>query len=104
MEEAQPPPRNALTPGPGFSITGKPIEVPAIDEATPLGAAILAGIGVGIYRDEEDAFERVRKPSRTFEPDPRVRSAYEEGFARYRSLYPALREIHRDIFDGSGPS
>ncbi len=31
-------------------ITGLPIEVPDVEEATPLGAAILAGIGVGLYR------------------------------------------------------
>ena len=31
-------------------VVGKPIEVPQLDEAVPLGAAILAGIGTGIYR------------------------------------------------------
>lgn len=82
-------------------VTGKPLEVPEIEEATPLGAAMLAGIGVGIYTDERDAFERIRKPSRAYEPDPRVRAAYEEGYERYRKIYPALRDLHGDIFDGS---
>ena len=49
-------------------VAGRPIEVPDVEEATPLGAAILAGIGVGLYRDERDAFERVYKPGKTFEP------------------------------------
>jgi xylulokinase len=84
-------------------VTGVPIEVPAIEEATPLGAAILAGIGVGAYRDEADAYERVRKPGRTYEPDPRLRPVYDEGFARYRELYPALRGIHHEIFRQSTP-
>ena len=43
-------------------VVGRPIEVPELDEAVPLGAAILAGIGVGLYRDEQDAFERVYRP------------------------------------------
>ena len=34
---------------------GRPIEVPDVEEATPLGAAILAGIGVGLYHDVHDA-------------------------------------------------
>ena len=51
-------------------VVGRPIEVPELDEAVPLGAAILAGIGVGLYRDEQDAFDRVYKPGRTYEPDP----------------------------------
>jgi xylulokinase len=84
--------------------TGKPLEVPAIEEATPLGAAMLAGIGVGLYRDERDAFERVRKPSRVYEPDPLLRPTYEEGYERYRRVYPALRELHGEIFDGSAAS
>ena len=29
------------------ALFGLPIEAPAVDEATPLGAAMLAGIGVG---------------------------------------------------------
>ena len=36
-------------------VTGKIIEVPALEEATTLGAALLAGIGLGIYKDEQDA-------------------------------------------------
>ncbi|MDY0170840.1 MAG: FGGY family carbohydrate kinase [Thermoguttaceae bacterium] len=48
-------------------VLGRPIEVAAVDEASPLGAAILAGIGVGLYRDEEEAFERVGRPGRTFQ-------------------------------------
>jgi xylulokinase len=47
-------------------ITGLPIDVPEVEESTPLGAAILAGIGIGLYRDEQDAFERVYKPGRTY--------------------------------------
>jgi xylulokinase len=82
-------------------VTGKPIEAPAIEEATPLGAAILAGIGAGVYRDEDEAWGRVRRPGRVYEPDPRAAAVRREGFERYRKLYPALREIHRDIFEGS---
>ena len=49
-------------------IVGIPIEVPEIEGATPLGAAILAGIGIGLYRNEQDAFERVYKPGKIFQP------------------------------------
>ena len=53
-------------------ITGLPIDVPEVEEATPLGAAILAGIGVGLYRNEQDAFERVYKTGKTYQPDPQL--------------------------------
>ena len=36
-------------------ITGNAIEVPASDTATTLGAAILAGVGTGVYASFHDA-------------------------------------------------
>ena len=36
-------------------VTGKAVVVPASDTATTLGAAILAGVGVGFYKDYEEA-------------------------------------------------
>jgi xylulokinase len=81
-------------------VVGRPIEVPAVEEATPLGAAILAGIGVGLFRDEEDAFERVFRPGRTYAPDPGVSRCYAEGFRIYKDLYPALRPISRRLGEG----
>jgi glycerol kinase len=34
-------------------VVGRPIEVPDVEEATPLGVAILAGIGVGLYEFDQ---------------------------------------------------
>jgi xylulokinase len=71
---------------------GKAIEVSEVEEATPLGAAILAGIGVGLYANEQDAYERVRKPGRIFEPDRSLTAKYAEGFKTFLKIYPALKE------------
>jgi xylulokinase len=78
-------------------VLGRPVEVPQIDEATPLGAAMLAGVGVGVYRDVAEAFERVRKPGgQSYLPDAARAALYAQGFEVYRELYPALRPIsHR---------
>ncbi|MGA2066087.1 MAG: FGGY family carbohydrate kinase [Thermoguttaceae bacterium] len=81
-------------------VMGRPVEVPQLDEAVPLGAALLAGIGVGLYRDEQDALEQVWKPGRTYEPDPRRAAEYAERFAVFEQLYPALRELNAQIHDG----
>jgi xylulokinase len=78
-------------------MVGKPFEIPQIEEATPLGAAILAGIGVGLYRDEMDAFERVYRPGRVVEPDLRLTAQYAERFPVFQRLHPALRALHADL-------
>jgi xylulokinase len=75
-------------------VVGKPIEVPQVEEATPLGAAILAGIGTGVFKDEQDAYEKVCRPGRVYRPDPAMTRVYAEGFEVYRQLYPALSGIH----------
>ena len=80
-------------------VAGRPIEVPAVEEATPLGAAILAGIGVGLYRDEHDAFCRVYKPGKTYQPDPQLASRYAHWFQIYRQIYPALKDVNHQLFD-----
>ncbi len=74
-------------------VVGQPVEVPDVEDASPLGAAMLAGIGVGIYRDEADAFERVKKTTRVYEPNPVAAAAYRQRFPIYKSLYPALRAV-----------
>jgi xylulokinase len=81
-------------------VIGRPVEVPDLDEAVPLGAAILAGIGVGIYKDEQDAFEQVSRPGKIYEPNPENAAKYDELFPLFEKLYPALKEIHGVISEG----
>lgn len=73
-------------------VVGKPIEVPDIEEAVVLGAAILAGIGIGLYRDEQDACDRVFKPGRTYEPTD-LHSEYRQRYEEFLKLHPALKSL-----------
>jgi xylulokinase len=82
-------------------VTGREIQVPDVQEATPLGAAILAGIGVGLYCDEEDAFRRVHRPGTTYLPDPANSRRYEQGFRNYRELYPSLKTVSHRLYEES---
>jgi xylulokinase len=75
-------------------VIGKPVEVPELDEAVPLGAALLAGIGTGLYKDEQDAFNQVHRPGRVYEPNPALRALHNERYAAYAKLYPALKSVH----------
>ena len=74
-------------------VTGCRIEVPASDTATTLGAAILAGVGTGVYGSFEEAAGRTVRVKESYEPARETRAVYERGYETYRKLYPALEEI-----------
>lgn len=71
-------------------ITGRKIEVPYSDHATTLGAAILAGVGVGIYKDFKEAVKKTVKIQKTYEPNKERVNIYEEGYSNYLKLSDLL--------------
>lgn len=71
--------------------TGKPIEVSASDAATTLGAAILAGVGVGMYGSFEEAVELTVTTRRYHQPAPEHEEIYQQNYRIYRELYEQLK-------------
>lgn len=82
-------------------VIGLPVEVPDIYEATPLGAAILAGIGVSAYADAADAYRQTKKPGRVYEPDVAEVRKYERAFEIYKQLYPAMKSVSAQLHDAA---
>jgi len=80
-------------------VAGVEIEIPDLHEATALGAAIVAGIGAGIYQNERDACERTRQPARVVKPNPALAAKYDRWYATYKRLYPAMREVSSQLYD-----
>lgn len=72
-------------------MTGKPIIVPSSDTATTLGAAMLAGVAVGIYKDYEEAVSLTVKETRRHEPDSEKKEIYDLVYSRYIELYDSLK-------------
>ncbi len=76
-------------------VTGRTITVPRADTATALGAAILAGIGAGLYRDYDEAMMRTIRTERIHEPDPVRHEQYQESMKLYLELYEDLKDTFR---------
>lgn len=74
-------------------ITGKSIVVPSSDTATTLGAVLLAGVAVGMYRDYEEAVELTVKETRFHEPNPENREIYEKNYQTYLEVYSSLKSV-----------
>jgi len=57
------------------------------------GAAVLAGLGAGLYPDAEVGADWDARPVQV--PDPAAAAALERPFRTYEALYPALRPVYR---------
>jgi xylulokinase len=74
-------------------ITGKRIVVPEVTEASLLGAALLAGVGAGVYASLEDAVDQACRTVSAFEPNSDVSAIYDRIFPIYKDLYGAFIDI-----------
>jgi xylulokinase len=77
------------------SVLGLPLELTSVEEGSAYGAALLAGVASGRYEDALDAVSTTVRVRETVEPNAAWARIYEEGYARFRSLYPALRVVSR---------
>jgi xylulokinase len=72
-------------------VTGRTVRSVLNPEPTALGAAMLAGIGAGVFRDAQEAADRVvHLSTESHAPDPAVAEVYEDAYARYRLLFDAV--------------
>ena len=74
-------------------ITGRRVVAMVNEEAACLGAAIIAGVGVGIFDSVESACARMVRIKQSFEPQDKNREIYDEAFQKYVGLYGSLVEM-----------
>ena len=74
-------------------VTGKTMEVPSSDTATTLGAALLAGVGVGMYESFEEAVEKTVNKGRVHTPNVEHKEIHEKNYETYRALYEQLKSL-----------
>ena len=79
------------------SVYEKPITVSKTDEATALGAAILGGIGAGVYANSEEVVSTMIQNTRIVEPRKDLTERYREIFTTYNHVYPSLKELNARI-------
>ncbi len=79
-------------------ITGKTIQVPTSDTATTLGAAILAGVGTGLYKSFNQAVEDTIVITRTHEPDMQAHAKYKSNYEIFIELYEKLKDTMQKVY------
>lgn len=67
------------------------------EEGPALGAAILAAVACGEYKNVEEAAKKLVKVTQTIEPEPDLTEKYEEGYQKFKKIYPALKGIFQEL-------
>ena len=75
------------------SVLGVPVCRMSVDEGSAFGAALLGGIAGGLFADVDEAVEACVRVRDQIDPEPAWLELYAERRARFRALYPALKEV-----------
>ncbi|MGN1115458.1 MAG: xylulokinase [Candidatus Ornithomonoglobus sp.] len=74
-----------------------PVTTVTSKEGPALGAAILAGVGAGIYPSVQEACRRVVKTKTEQAPDAANSAEYDKFYQLYRKMYPALKDNYKAL-------
>ena len=78
-------------------VTGKEICSARSESASALGAAMLAGMGTGMYRDCVDAVRQAVRIDKTYSPNGENHEKYVKFYGTYLRLYENLKDIMHEI-------
>ena len=73
------------------------VDIIESEEGPGYGAAILAAVGCGVFSSVEEAAGKLVKIVATEEPDAELTAKYEERYQKFRKLYPALKEVYKEL-------
>ena len=77
-------------------ITGRDITVLDMSDMAPVGAALLAGVGAGVFKDVYEASAKVEKAVYTkIKHSDADKEVYDRRYQVYTGLYPRLKDLYR---------
>jgi xylulokinase len=74
-------------------IYGQAVEVLTAEEGGAFGSALMAGVGAGHWANLDQACDQAIEVAQRIEPDAADLAAYKTGYAKWRKLYPALKNL-----------
>lgn len=77
------------------SVLNKPIMRLDVDEGPAMGASLLAGVGVGVWKNVMEATENLRRVKDKIRPVKKWVETYERIYENFINLYPSLKTYFR---------
>lgn len=78
-------------------IMGRPFVRTKVSEAGTLGAAIIAGVGSGVFPSVSAGVEAMVRLGETFYPDRGRQTLYDGKYEKYSRLWPQMRDYLREL-------
>jgi xylulokinase len=78
-------------------VYAQPVEIVAAEEGAAYGAALLAGVGAGVWPSADAACDAVIRVAHRIAPEPADSAKLKDFYALYRTLYPALQPIFHGL-------
>jgi xylulokinase len=75
-------------------VYGMPVDIVEAEQGPAYGAALLAGVGVGVWSSVDEACDTAVRVATRVQPNSASAAVMNKQYAAYRKLYPALREIY----------
>jgi xylulokinase len=82
-------------------VLGRPIAVPGMSMGAPLGDALLAGTGIGVYTDLVSAARLFDQPLTLYQPGKGASAHYDTLYPLYRQLYTANEKLFGELASSS---
>lgn len=76
-------------------IANLPVRIPEVADLACVGAAVLAGVGCGVYRDAEEGCKNLAVGERVLYPDPERAKRYAELFEEYKRIARSLGDAYK---------
>jgi len=73
------------------------LDIPQTEEGPGYGGAMLAMVGCGAYASVEECAKALVTTTKSIAPDPEIAARYEERYASFREIYPALKPVFKKI-------
>ncbi|HWC20277.1 MAG TPA: xylulokinase [Terriglobales bacterium] len=77
-------------------VYGHQVEIVEAEEGAAYGAALLAGVGAGVWKTVDDACRVAVRVKSTVDPNRESSAVMQQQYRKYRRIYPALRSMRED--------
>ena len=82
-------------------VYNRSVEIVEAEEGAAYGAALLAGVGAGVWKTVDDACREIVRVRQTIQPDAPGSIIMQRQYQSYRRIYPALRSIRESSSSSS---